>query len=88
MDTNTIILILAGLVGVGLIYRSVSNKPKKTTGGVTRPSTPSQSELLSLTKSQLVEKATGLGLTVPSSYTKPKIVQMIIIELNDRTSTN
>ena len=33
MDTNMIILILAGLVAFGLIYRSVSNKPEKTTGG-------------------------------------------------------
>ena len=33
MDTNMIILILAGLVAFGLIYRSVSNKSEKTSGG-------------------------------------------------------
>lgn len=74
-----IILILAGLVAFGLIYRSVSNKPEKTTGGgVTRP-TPSQPELESLTKAQLIEVAAGLGVEVRSSWTKSKIVQVIII---------
>ena len=89
MDTNAIILILAGLVVFGLIYRSVSSKPEKTTGGgSTRPTVPSQPELQSLTKAQLIEKANDLGLTVPTSYTKTKIIQMIITEMTDQISTN
>ncbi len=38
MDTNAIILALAGLVVFGLIYRSASSKPEKTTGGGSSPS--------------------------------------------------
>lgn len=81
MDTNMIILILAGLVVFGLIYRSVSNKPEKTTGGGGNPSTPSQpdqEQLLSLKRAELVEIAEGLGATVPKSHSKAKIVQAII----------
>ena len=79
MDTNTIILILVGLVAVGLIYRSVSSKPEKTTGeSQPAPSQPDQEQLLSLTKAQLVELASDLGVTVAKSHTKSKIVQTII----------
>jgi len=81
MDTNIIILVLAGLVAFGLIYRSVSSKPEKTTGGGTSPTTPTQpdqSELMSLTKDQLVEMASDLGVSVPKSANKARIVQTII----------
>lgn len=79
MDTNTIILILVGLVAVGLIYRSVSSKPENTTGeSQPTPSQPDQEQLLSLTKAQLVELASDLDVTVVKSHTKSKIVQTII----------
>ena len=78
MDTNMIILILAGLVAFGLIYRSVSNKPEKTTGGGSTPSVPDQEQLLSLKRAELVEIAEGLGATVPKSHSKAKIAQSII----------
>lgn len=90
MDTNTIILILAGLVVVGLIYRSVSSKPEKTTGGgiAPTPTLPSQEELMKSTRAELVLMAEDLGFVVPTSYTKLKIVNMILIESRDRNSTN
>jgi hypothetical protein len=83
MDTNAIILALAGLVVFGLIYRSASSKPEKTTGGGSSPSpspspVPNQEELMALTRAQLVEIAEGLGATVPKSHSKTKIVQGII----------
>jgi len=80
MDTNTIILILAGLVGVGLIYRSVSNKPEKTTGGgVTRP-TP-QPDLTNLSKAQLIETAEKNGVEVRKSWSKSRISTEIETQL-------
>lgn len=88
MDTSMIILVLAGLVVFGLIYRSVSSKPEKTTGGGSAPTQPSQEELLSLSKVELLEMADSLSLSPAKSLTKTKIVQMIIIEMNDRSSTN
>lgn len=79
MDTNAIILALAGLVVFGLIYRSASSKPEKTTGGGSpAPSVPDQEELMALTRAQLVEIVEGLGATVPKSHSKAKIVQTII----------
>ena len=80
MDTNAIILGLAGLVVLGLIYRSVSSKPEKTTGGgAPAPSpVPDQEQLMSLTRAELVEIVEGLGATVPKSHSKTKIVQAII----------
>ena len=88
MDTNMIILALAGLVALGLIYRSVSSKPEKTTGGGSVPVQPPQEDLMALTRAQLVLMAEELGLVVPKSYTKSKIVQMILVESRDRNSTN
>lgn len=78
MDTNMIILVLAGLVAFGLIYRSVSSKPEKTTGGGSPSPVPDQEQLMSLTRAQLVEIVEGLGATVPKSHSKAKIVQTII----------
>lgn len=82
MDTNAIILALAGLVVFGLIYRSVSSKPEKTTGGgapAPAPApVPNQEQLMSLTRAELVEIVEGLGATVPKSHSKTKIVQTII----------
>lgn len=80
MDTNAIILALAGLVVFGLIYRSVSSKPEKTTGGgAPAPApVPDQEQLMSLTRAELVEVVEGLGATVPKSHSKAKIVQTII----------
>lgn len=82
MDTNMIILVLAGLVVFGLIYRSVSNKPKKTTGGGSPSPAPSpvpdQEQLMTLKRAELVEIVEGLGATVPKSHSKAKIVQTII----------
>ena len=80
MDTNAIILALAGLVVFGLIYRSVSSKPEKTTGGgAPAPApVPDQEQLMSLTRAELVEIVEGLGATVPKSHSKTKIVQAII----------
>lgn len=78
MDTNAIILALAGLVVFGLIYRSASSKPEKTTGGGSTSPLPNQDELMALTRAQLVEIVEGLGATVPKSHTKAKIVQTII----------
>lgn len=80
MDTNAIILALAGLVVFGLIYRSVSSKPEKTTGGgAPAPApVPDQEQLMSLTRAELVEVVEGLGATVPKSHSKTKIVQTII----------
>ena len=80
MDTNAIILGLAGLVVLGLIYRSVSSKPEKTTGGgAPAPApVPDQEQLMSLTRAELVEVVEGLGATVPKSHSKAKIVQTII----------
>ena len=85
MDTNAIILALAGLVVFGLIYRSASSKPEKTTGGGSSPSpspspspVPNQEELMALTRAQLVEIVEWLGATVPKSHSKTKIVQTII----------
>lgn len=80
MDTNAIILALAGLVVFGLIYRSVSSKPEKTTGGgaPTPSPVPDQEQLMSLTRAELVEIVEGLGATVPKSHSKAKIVQAII----------
>ena len=91
MDTNMIILVLAGLVALGLIYRSVSRKPEKTTGGGVSPTTPTepdQAELMSLTRAQLVVMAEEFGSTVPKSFTKSRTVKMILIESRDRNSTN
>ena len=88
MDTSMIILVLAGLVAVGLIYRSVSSKPEKTTGGGSAPTQPSQEELMKSTRAELVLMAEDLGFVVPTSYTKLKIVNMILIESRDRNSTN
>ena len=56
MDTNMIILILAGLVAFGLIYRSVSSKPEKTTGGGTSPTTPTQPDQSELMVFEQIEK--------------------------------
>lgn len=68
-----IILILAGLVVFGLIYRSVSSKPEKTTGGgVTRP-TPSQPDLTNLSKAELIETAESNGVVVRKSWNKSRI---------------
>lgn len=79
MDTNAIILALAGLVVFGLIYRSASSKPEKTTGGGSpSPDTPDQEQLMALTRAELVEIVEGLGATVPKSHSKTKIVQTII----------
>ena len=82
MDTNAIILALAGLVVLGLIYRLASSKPEKTTGGGSPSPSPSpvpnQEELMALTRAQLVEIVEGLGATVPKSHSKTKIVQTII----------
>ena len=78
MDTNMIILVLAGLVAIGLIYRSVSSKPEKTTGGGSSSPVPDQEQLMALTRAELVEIAEGLGATVPKSHSKAKIVQGII----------
>ena len=82
-----IILILAGLVAVGLIYRSVSNKPEKTTGNAPQPSPYDQEALESLTKNQLIEVAQSLDIEPRVSWTKAKLIQVIILEVNSK-STN
>lgn len=87
MDTNMIILVLAGLVALGLIYRSVSNKPNKTTGGTPEPSPYDQEALEGLTKNQLIEVAQSLGIEPKVSWTKAKLIQVIILEA-DPSSTN
>ena len=73
MDTNMIILILAGLVAFGLIYRSVSNKPEKTTGGGSTRPTPSQPDLTNLSKAELIETAERNGVVVRKSWSKSRI---------------
>lgn len=74
MDTSMIILVLAGLVVFGLIYRSVSSKPEKTTGGgSTQPTTPSQPDLTSLSKAELIETAERNGVMVRKSWSKSRI---------------
>ena len=73
MDTNAIILALAGLVVFGLIYRSASNKPEKTTGGGGNPSTPSQPDLVNLSKAELIETAERNGVIVRKSWNKARI---------------
>lgn len=88
MDTNAIILALAGLVVFGLIYRSVSSKPEKTVANAPEPSPYDQEALESLTKNQLIEVANSLGVEVRASWTKSKIIQVIIIAVNDQNSTN
>lgn len=107
MDTNAIILILAGLVVFGLIYRSVSSKPeKKTKVGAAEPapsprpepspaSVPEISEptsqdemMMKSTRAELVLMAEEMGLTVPKSYTKTRIVRMILSEARSLNSTN
>ena len=87
MDTNMIILILAGLVAFGLIYRSVSNKSEKTSGGTPEPKLYDQEALESLTKNQLIEVAQSLGIEPKVSWTKAKLIQVIILEVNSN-STN
>jgi hypothetical protein len=80
MDTNMIILILAGLVAFGLIYRSVSRKPEKTTGGgVTRP-TP-QPDLTNLSKAELIQTAESNGVVVRKSWSKSRISTEIETQL-------
>lgn len=86
MDTNAIILALAGLVVFGLIYRSVSSNPEKTTGGSPTPSPYDQEALESLTKYQLIEVAQSLGIEPRASWTKAKIIQAIIIAVNEGTN--
>jgi hypothetical protein len=76
MDTNMIILILAGLVALGLIYRSVSSKPEKTTGGG-RPTNPSQPDLVNLSKAQLIDTAETKGIVVRKSWSKSRIMTEI-----------
>ena len=88
MDTNAIILALAGLVAFGLIYRSVSKKAETTVVNAPEPSPYDQEALGSLTKNQLIEVANSLGVEVRASWTKSKIIQVIIIAVNDQNSTN
>lgn len=88
MDTNAIILALAGLVAFGLIYRSVSKEAETTVANAPEPSPYDQEALESLTKNQLIEVANSLGVEVRASWTKAKIIQAIIIAVNDQNSTN
>lgn len=95
MTFETIIAI-AVVTGVYLLVRS--RMKSTSSGGNSTPTptptptptttVPSQDSLLALTRVELVEKAESLGLTVPKSYTKGKIVNMIIAELSDRNTTN
>ena len=78
----SIITIIAGLVAFGLIWRSVSTSPEKTTGGQPEPSPYDPEALENLTKVQLLEVGNSLGLELPKSWTKAKLVQAIINATN------
>ena len=80
MDTNAIILILVGLVMFGLIYRSVSNKPEKTTRVGTAEPAPSprpvpspRPDLTNLSKAELIETAESNGVVVRKSWNQSRI---------------
>ena len=80
MDTNAIILILVGLVMFGLIYRSVSHKPEKTTRDGTAEPAPSprpvpspRPDLTNLSKAELIETAESNGVVVRKSWNKSRI---------------
>ena len=86
MDSNTVILlVVVAVVGV-LAFRSFARKDidKVVTpvDVVTPPrDTPDpreQEDLAKLTKAQLLELANSLGLSPPKSYTKSRIIQIII----------
>jgi len=78
----SIITIIAGLVAFGLLWRSVSTSPEKTTGGQPEPSPYDPEVLENLTKAQLLEVGNSLGLELPKSWTKARLVQAIINATN------
>ena len=86
METNAIWVVLAALIAFALIYRSASSKPEKTTTNAPEPSPYDQEALESMTKSQLLEVAQSLGLEPKVSWTKAKIIQTIIIAVNEGTN--
>jgi len=80
MDTNAIILALAGLVVFGLIYRSASSKPEKTTrvgpaepDPSPRPIPSPRPNLENLSKNELIETAERNGVVVRKSWNKSRI---------------
>lgn len=86
MDTNTVLLLVVVAV-VGVIgFRAITRKDIEkviTPIDVVSPSpeTPDpreQEDLAKLTKAQLLELANSLGLSPPKSYTKSRIIQIII----------
>lgn len=78
----SVITIIAALVAFGLLWRSISTSPEKTTGGQPEPSPYDPKALENLTKAQLLEVSDSLGLTLPKSWTKAKLVQAIINATN------
>lgn len=83
METNTVILLVVVAVVVVVASRSITRKEKITPIDVVSPprDTPDpreQEDLAKLTKAQLLELANSLGLSPPKSYTKSKIIQIII----------
>lgn len=86
MEANAIWVVLAALVAFALIFRSASSSPDKTTTGAPEPSPYDQDALEALTKAQLVEVAAELGVEVRMSWTKAKIIQVIIIAVREGTN--
>ncbi len=82
----SVITIVACLVAFGLIWRSISTSPDKTTTGAPEPSPYDQESLQGLTKNQLIEVGKSLGLEPRVSWTKAKIIQVIIIAVNEGTN--
>lgn len=76
METSAFAVVLAALVLFIIVWRVASNKDDKPS----EPSQPSpQQRLESLTKAELLVVADDLGVEVRPSWTKAKIIQVIII---------
>jgi hypothetical protein len=79
METGAIVVVIAAVALFVILWRTASGSDdKKVTPPQPSPQ-PTQPDLESLTKAELLVVADDLGVEVRQSWTKAKIIQVIII---------
>ena len=79
METGAIVVVIAAVAIFAILWRVASNKDETPRTPPQPSPQPTQPELESLTKAELLEVAADLGVEVRASWTKAKIIQVIII---------
>lgn len=79
METGAIVVVIAAVAIFAILWRVASNKDESPRTPSQPSPQPTQPDLESLTKAELLVVADDLGVEVRQSWTKAKIIQVIII---------